>query len=168
MIFYLFTVTFGLCVSYFILFFLFPYFFEGTVGAKLSSKSLISIMTICLISFGSCYIALNIHDKEIGNRVLHIFGGGFTAFLVCFLAAKDSGTRLRKFQFFLFSFLIVIALGVLNEVVEFLLQYYFHIISAKSAVDTWLDLNSNILGILIASVCFVPFISGKNTSDTKV
>lgn len=166
MIFYLFTITFGLCVSYLILFFLFPYFFEGVRGAKLSYKSLLSIVIICLVSFVSCYVALSIDDREIGNRLLHIFGGGFTAFLVCFLAAKDSGIRLRKFQFFLFSFLIVIALGVLNEVVEFLLQYYFDIISAKTAIDTWLDLNSNIVGILIASICFVPFISRKDSSNT--
>ncbi len=168
MILYLYTITFGLCVSYFILFFLFPYFFNGVRGARLSYKSLLSIVIICLISFVSCYIALRIHDKEIGNRILHIFGGGFTAFLVCFLAARDSGIRLKKFQFFLFSFLVVIALGVLNEVIEFLLQYCFDIISAKTPVDTWLDLNSNIVGILIASVCFVPFISRKDSSNTSI
>lgn len=162
MILYLYTITFGLCVSYFILFFLFPYFFEGGSGAKLSYRSLISILIICAVSFVSCTIALSIHDKEIGNRVLHIFAGGFTAFLVCFLAVRDSGLKLRRFQFFLFSTLIVLALGVLNEVIESLLQYYFNIVSVKTPVDTWLDLNSNIVGILIASICFVPFINKKD------
>lgn len=170
MIFYLFTITFGLCVSYFTLFFLFPYFFEGkgTREAKISYKSLISILIICAISFVSCAIALNIGDKEIGNRFLHIFGGGFTAFLMCFLAAKDSGLQIRKFQFFLFSFLVVISLGVLNEVIEFLLQYYFDIISANTPIDTWLDLNSNIIGILIASICFVPFVSSKDNDGVQL
>ncbi len=53
---------------------------------------------------------------ELSNRVLHVFGGGFLAFLICFLAALDSRVRIRRFQFFLFSFLIVIALGVANEI----------------------------------------------------
>lgn len=166
MILYLFTITFGLCVSYLILFFLFPYFFN-TIQTKLSWKSLLSISIVCLVSFISCYISLSIDDKEIGNRILHIFGGGFTAFLACFLAAKDSKVQLKKFQFFIFSFLIVIALGVLNEVVEFLLQYYFDIISAQTAIDTWLDLTSNIAGIILASICFVPFVFRKDdNSDT--
>ncbi len=162
MIFYLSAITFGLCVSYLILFFLFPYFFYGTKGNKLSLKSLASILVICAISFLSCYIALSIDDRDFGNRILHIFGGGLTAFFVCFLAAKDSGVQLRKFQFFLFSFLMVIALGIVNEIAEFLLQYYFDIISAETPIDTWLDLNSNVIGALIASVCLVPFISSKN------
>ena len=160
MILYLLTITIGLCVSYIALFFLFPYFFNHARN-KLSLKSLASILIICTISLVSCYIALGIHDKETGNRILHIFGGGFTAFLVCFLAVKDSGVRLRKFQFFIFSSLVVIALGVLNELIEFFLQYYFHIISAKTGIDTWLDLTSNMVGIFIAGICFVPFVSRK-------
>lgn len=161
MILYLFAITFGLCISYLILFFLFPYFFENTRKIRISYRSIISIIVICLVSYVSVASALSIHDKEIGNRLLHVFGGGFTAFLVCFLAIKDSGLKIRRFQFFLISFLIVTFLGVVNEVVEFFLQYYFNFISASRAIDTWLDLTSNIVGALIASVCMVPFIPKK-------
>lgn len=161
MIYYLSVITFGFCVSYFFLLFLLPYFFDGTRKIRISYRSLISIIIICLVCYVSMASALSIHDKEIGNRLLHVFSGGFTAFLVCFLAVRDSGLKIRKFQFFLISFLIVTFLGVVNEVIEFFLQYYFNFISASRAIDTWLDLTSNIVGALIASICMVPFIPKK-------
>lgn len=158
---YLLTITFGFCISYLVLVFLLPYFFDNTRRIRISYRSIISIVVICLVSYLTMALALSIHDKEIGNRLLHVFGGGFTAFLVCFLAVRDSGLRIRKFQFFLISFLIVTFLGVVNEVIEFFLQYYFNFISASRAIDTWLDLTSNIVGALIASICMVPFIPKK-------
>ncbi len=81
------------------------------------------------------------------------------AFMVCFLVVKDSKLPVTKFQFLIFSALIATALGVANELLEFFLQHYFGFISAASVTDTWLDLLSNTVGILLASICFVPFIS---------
>jgi hypothetical protein len=95
---------------------------------------------------------------EFSNRVLHAYGGGFMAFLVCFLVVRDSKLSLTKFQFFIFSFLIVAALGVANEILEFFLQNYAGMIFSSHINDTWYDLMSNTIGSLIATVCFVPCI----------
>lgn len=158
---YLLILTFGLCFSYIILFFLFPYFFKGELP-KISVRSLGSIAIIFVASITSFVVSEMIPDPELKNRVLHGLGGGFVAFLVCFLAARDSNVAITKFQFFILSVLVVTAMGVGNEIVEFFVQEYFpfiHFVFSAGPLDTWLDLVSNTVGILVAAVCFVPFIN---------
>ena len=154
---YLLSITLGLCVTYFILYLLFPFFFKNSF-IPLTKKSVFSITCIILFSFAVYFVSFQISSIDISNRFLHIFGGGFLSFFVCFSVVNDSGLRLNKFQFLVFSFLIVIALGVANEIVEFFLQNYFHFVFARTVNDTWLDLLSNLIGALIASVFFVPFV----------
>lgn len=157
---YLLAITSSLCISYFILFFLFPYFFESRL-TKVSPKSTSSIAMILILSMLGYFIAFNIQDPELGNRFLHGFGGGFMALFVCFLAARDSSVHVKRFQFVLFSLLVVTALGVANEILEFILQNYIRMVFSISINDTWLDLISNTVGMLIAVIGLTPFINKK-------
>lgn len=157
---YLLALTFSFCITYLILFILLPLFFENRVG-RLNLKSLTSIGVIVALSFFGYFVAFAIPDQELSNRFLHAFGGGFLGFFTCFLAAKDSSVVINKFQFFIFSVLVVVALGVANEILEFILQNYTGMIFATSVNDTWLDLVSNIVGLLVASVIFVPLVHSK-------
>ncbi len=157
---YLLAITFGLCVAYFVLLFLFPYFFENRI-AKVTKKSFSFVALIAFLSLTGYLAGFRIPDLEFANRLQHAFGGGFLAFLICFLAIKDAGVKISKFKFFIFSALIVTALGVVNESMEYVLQNYFGftLMFADSINDTWLDLVSNTVGIAIAGVCFTPFVN---------
>jgi hypothetical protein len=157
---YLIAITLSLYVSYFALFFVFPFFFENR-QAKIGLKSLVSVGLIFILSFLGYFIAFNIQDPELSNRFLHGFGGGFMALLVCFLVVKDSNLQIRKFQFIIFSLLVVAALGVVNEILEFFLQNYTGMVFSTSVNDTWLDLISNTVGMLIAVISFTPFVNIK-------
>lgn len=157
---YLFIITLGLCLSYFILHHFLPIFFEKEKG-KLGYGSIYSIVFIALASLAVTYVSFIVPNIEWGNRILHAFGGGFLAFLVCFLVVKNGSIDLTKFQFFIISALIVSTLGVTNEIIEYVLQEYFGLLSAISIEDTWLDLVSNTIGLLIAAIIFTPFINSK-------
>jgi len=115
---YLTFITLALCVGYFILLKLFPYFFAQKVLPQRRSPW---FPLAYIVLFSALVYAANflIPDPELANRILHIFGGGFLAFSVCFFAVRDSGVYISKFQFFLFSVLIVLALGTANELLEF-------------------------------------------------
>ncbi len=157
---YLLFLMLGYCLAYVLLQYLFSSFFEnadaGRVRDRLSLFSMAVIMSLNLIFF---LISAAVPDPEISNRVLHVFGGGFLAFLVCFLVVKDGGLRIGRFRFFVFSFLVTVALGVANEIVEFLLQRYAGFTFATSAMDTWFDLLSNVCGALLGAACLLPFIA---------
>jgi len=158
---YIIFLLIAMCCTYTALFFLFPFFFEHRYpifNVKKSFKSML-IVSLCLLIVYA--ITIIIPNLWIANRMLHMFGGGFLAFVICFLAYQDSGTKITRFQFFLFSTLIVIALGVGNELVEFVLQNTTHLIFAPNINDTWLDLSSNLIGTLLAATCLVPQINRK-------
>ena len=159
---YLLALTIGYGLAYVGLCALFPHFFENAFlkPGAISKKSLAYIVAFACVVF---VVSAGISDMELSNRVLHVFGGGFLAFFICFLAARDSRVRIRRFQFFLFSFLIVIALGVANEILEFFLQNYFHFGFTRNVNDTWLDLISNVAGALIASLCLLLFVPKSKT-----
>jgi drug/metabolite transporter superfamily protein YnfA len=161
---HLLTITLGLCLCYFALFFALPLFFEKEI-VKISKKSVISISAIILFSLFVYYLNSVILDSEIANRVLHAFGGGFLAFMVCFLVVKDGRFPITKFQFIIFTVLFVTALGVANEIIEFFLQNYAGMVMANSINDTWLDLVSNLFGVIIAGIVFTPFVNISNKLD---
>ena len=158
---YLLLLTLGMGGVYVGLFSLFPYFFKNTHPA-LNRRSLYSILYIFLFSLLVYTVSFSLTDQNLGNRIMHTFGGGFLAFFTCFLAVRDSQLRIGKFQFFLFSFLIVISLGVANEIMEFILQNHFNFIFSQTINDTWWDLTSNLIGALIASAILIPFIKKSN------
>jgi hypothetical protein len=149
-------ITLMMCVTYFILLKFFPLFFAQQITLT-RRKPWIPLLSIVIVSVLAYAVSFSMPDIELDNRILHIFGGGFVGFFVCFLAARDSSVHINKLQFFVFSVLIVLALGIANELLEFFLQEYFGFIFATSVDDTWLDLASNTIGIILASMCFVPF-----------
>jgi hypothetical protein len=154
---YLTFITLAMCVTYFILLDLFPILFAQKIQPSLNRKSLLPILYIFAFSTLLYIVNFLIPDPEFANRILHVFGGGFLGFSVCFLATRDSGIHVSKFQFFILGILIVLALGVVNELLEFVLQIYGVVISSTSVTDTWLDLFSNTIGIILASICLIPF-----------
>lgn len=163
---YLLTVAICLCIAYLFFLFIFPIFFkEKGHPIELHIWRSVAIIFVCsLIGYG---IALSIPNPDLGNRFLHTFGGGFMAFFTCFLVVKDRRLQINRLQFFIFSFLVVIALGVANEILECILQNSGIIVAATSLNDTWFDLISNTVGALIASVVFVPFITPTAKSNQK-
>ena len=160
---YLLLITIGLCASYFGLLFLFSFFFNNE-PPKISRNFLRSVMLIFFLSCAGYAVVYSIPNIELGNRVLHAFGGGFMAFLVCFLVYRDMHLPITKFQFFVLSILIVTALGVANEITECILQNATGFIFSASINDTWLDLVSNTIGSFVAALFFVPFINREKTA----
>lgn len=171
---YLIAITLCLCIGYFVLMQAFRLFFQGKIenvskgdqrSVSLPSTSAstgISIAIIVILSFIGYYIAFSIPDFEWSNRFLHAFGGGFMAFLVCYLAARNSGVPMNKFQFFVLSALTVIALGVANEIMEFIMQNYAGMNFTTTINDTWLDLISNTIGLLVAAIILTPCFGARN------
>jgi|SRR5581483_9008416 len=157
---YLYIISVGMGVSYLLLYFLFPLLFTNKL-ISLKLKSLYSIIYVVVFSLTVNFISNSIADQWFGDRILHIFGGGVTAFLVCFLVVRDSKLKINKFQFLVISLLTVTSLGVVNELIEFFLQMLTHIIFAPTITDTWLDLLSNTIGAIIGAACFAPFINNR-------
>ncbi len=155
---YLIAVTIGLCVTYASLTVWFPYFFN-TGKVTVSQIKISSLIFICTLSLLGYAIAFSITDIELSNRFLHAFGGGFMAFMTCFLSARDSHIALNKIRFLFFSLLIITTLGVASELIEFLFQNLSHFVFAETINDTWLDLASNLVGSFIGAIVLFPFLN---------
>jgi hypothetical protein len=156
---YLLTLTVALCVSYFIFYRLYYYFFKNSTPPPITaSRSLISLLYIAVTSIAVYIVSYQIPNEQLGNRLIHAIGGGFLTYIIAFLAVKDSRLQINKTRFFIFTFLLVMTLGVFNEIVEFFLQNYFNFQAAPNINDTWLDLISNTVGILLAAAIFTPFL----------
>src|SRR3989344_3443372 len=157
---YFLLVAIAQCFAYFILWWLFGSFF-GQPTTLVTKRTIYSLLIIFVSSALGISLSLSINDPEWSNRIMHALGGGFLSFLVCFLVVKDSQLKISRWQFFVFSFLIVSTLGVANEILEFFWQNYGHGLFATHINDTWLDLISNLVGILAASAVLVPRITVK-------
>ena len=144
-----------MCCAYVFMFFVFPVFFNSPVQ-RLGGASVKSIFFVIGLAITTFALSEMVPDKELGNRVEHTFSGGFAGFLICFLAAKDCGVKITKLRFFFYSFLIVLAWGVANEICEFFVQTNLGIIFSPNVNDTWWDLTSNTAGILIAVAVLMP------------
>jgi hypothetical protein len=158
---YLLAITISLIIAYFGLAVIFPLFFKSKLPT-LNSRCFVSILFIFVLSVAGYQVAGSIADPELSNRVLHAFGGGFMASLVCFLAIQDTKLSLTKFQFLVITGLTVTTLGVANEILEFFLQNYagFTFFSVTPN-DTWYDLISNAIGTVVAIGMFIPFIKSR-------
>ena len=150
-------VSLGFVVVYGGLLVLFPYFFVQTWGSVWAG-SWWSVGLILLLSSVGYAIAFSLPGLEAGNRFLHAYGGGGMGMVTCFLAWRNSGVKAGTFQFYVLASFIVIALGVASEIAEFILQQLTGVVLARSVTDTWLDLVSNVVGIIVAGVCLVPFL----------
>ncbi len=148
-----------LCLSYFLVLFFFNTFFVGKANVTTEFKPIRSMVLILLFCFLIFTMISKIYDPELHNRVLHMLGGAFISYLACFLVVEDRNIKINKIQFFIFSALVVTTLGVGNELLEFFLQHYTHLVFSNDSLDTWLDLASNTAGIFIAALVFTPFIN---------
>lgn len=155
---YVLVVAGGLSLMYFVLSYCLALFFEWEMPKFTVRKSMRVIGIIFFIAFLVMLMMESVENRELANRIEHAFGGGVLAFLMCYLVARDNGKRITRFQFFVLAFLTVTALGVANEILEFIAQEYFGIVLAKNLNDTWLDLVSNTVGAFIGAVCFVPLV----------
>lgn len=148
---FLIMIAFGMCAAYLFLFYTLPHFFNQP-RARLNSRSVYSLIGLLIVSVIAYAISFMISDLELGNRFLHAIGGGFVAALMFYLVAHDTHISLTRFQYFGSSMLVVIALGVLNEHVEFLLQTITPYTFTPHITDTWLDLASNTSGALLGTL----------------
>jgi hypothetical protein len=135
--------------AYFFLFYTIPVFFVQP-RPKLPRTAwrtiLFLIISVVLIFLFMEYIP----NKELGNRIQHAVGGGMLAFYLYYRVVRDTHIKITPMQFFVLGFLTVTALGVANELFEFLLQSLRLHISAVTYDDTWLDLTSNTIGATLA------------------
>lgn len=154
---YLLILTIGLCLSYIVLWFVFTLFFTGSVPI-MKPRSVYSLLMIAALSVASYTISFSLLDGELGNRVLHALGGGFASYAVCFFVVRDAGIVIGKVRFAFFSALIATAMGVGNEILEYVLQAHFHLLFSSVLADTWLDLISNTAGLLLGVIVFTPFL----------
>lgn len=152
-----FTFVIAYCLLYLGLVPFFTLFFAGRRPAAwgVSRRDILIIIFATVIIFS--YTA-SIQDPLLENRLQHALGGGFLGFFVCLLAWRRSEVAVNRLQFFFFSLLLVITLGVGNEVLEYFLQTYTSLHFASSIDDTWLDLLSNTIGALLGGALFIPFI----------
>jgi hypothetical protein len=159
---YLLTISLGLCVAYFVVFWLFSVFFTGVRINLTSTRTLLSLAIIFAWSCIVYAVTFLMTDLELGNRVLHLFGGGVMGVIICFLAARDGRFVISRLQFFIMSLLLVTAMGVFNEHVEYFLQTYVRFLFYSNPRDTWLDLLSNTGGILLANMALLPFLRNRS------
>ena len=148
------VVCIGYIACYFFLFYTLPIFFRQTRPA-IGRRAILSASFIFLLALVAYAIALNVPDPDIGNLILHMFGGGFLASVLCYLAVRDTAIALTRFQFFVITFLIVVALGVANEHLEFVVQSFTRFTYADTVQDTWIDLLNNSLGAFLGASLLV-------------
>lgn len=153
---YLILITISLLLSYFVVGAIFSLLFIEKFPT-FPSKAFVSMFVIFVSSLCSYMIVSFIPHAQVANWVLHGLGGGFLAFLVCFLVVRDIVLPISRFQFFIVAMLLVGTLGITNEILEFLLQNYAGMTFALSVNDTWYDLISNTMGALVAAFVLVPF-----------
>lgn len=150
---YLLVLLLGMFTSYFLIALILSKLL--LIKLKFDPKRIvISISIILIFTIISYLVAMNISDREFANRLQHALAGGFNIVLVVFLVKRDFEIRLTWFQFVIISILLVGFLGICNEILEYFMQVYFHIIFAPNAIDTWLDLISNFAGAVLGILTF--------------
>jgi hypothetical protein len=146
-------------LTYAALFVLFPLFFTGRL-ARPSGHSIVSLALILggLLATFVVVVLVHEHDRVLANRVLHALGGGVLSFFVCYLVVRDTRLAIGRFQFLVFSALVVTALGVGNEILEFFFAIWLRVDFQSDGFDTWLDLISNAVGTAAGALVFVPLL----------
>ncbi len=139
----------GMIAAYYALMHGFAYVFMGRRPPSTSFSSRSIYIALLLLS-GSVLLSLLIPDEALSNRLLHGLGG-VSAYVLCYRVCTDLKLKLTALQFFLVAALVVTALGVANELAEFAAQRLTGLIFATSIEDTWLDLVSNTVGIILAA-----------------
>ncbi len=157
---YLLILTISLWLAYIVLSWLFLFFFSSNKNQRPNWRwlSVLMITTFIAVVYS---LSLAIDDLELANRFLHVFGGGVMGILLCYLAVRDNRIKVNYWQFVIFSFLVVLSLGVANEILEFILQFTVYFTFSANSYDTWWDLSSNVAGALLALLIFTPLINNQ-------
>jgi hypothetical protein len=158
---YLIGLSIAYCIAYLALFFGISFFFNNRFS-RLGIRSVRSIVLIVLLYFGALVASGLVSDPDWSNRILHTFGGGFLIVVAAAMAAVDSGIKLKAFQFIVVALSVGALFGVVNEIVEYILQTHFGFVFTSSVSDTWLDLISNTIGSALAGVLLAPFVKKMN------
>ncbi len=138
------------CVGYLAISLLSVRFFSGP-SLRIGTSSVRSMGVLAGLIIVVFVVALSVPDAELGNRFQHAVGGGVLGVVLCFLVFRDHRIKATRFQFFIWTTLIVTALGVGNELLEFFMQANTTMIFAANTFDTWRDLASNTVGIALAA-----------------
>lgn len=140
--------------AYLLLYIILNYALQLVLKKKINKQTLQkkSFILIALSSVTIFSIVFLIKDPELANRFQHAIAGGFLVMLISYLAFKDSQVEINKLQIILLSALVVTFLGVLNEILEFIIQINTKLVFADNLNDTWLDLTSNFFGIMLGSI----------------
>lgn len=140
--------------AYLLLYIILNYALQLVLKKKINKQTLQkkSFILIALSSVTIFSIVFLIKDPELANRFQHAIAGGFLAMLISYLAFKDSQVEINKLQIILLSALVVTFLGVLNEILEFIIQINTNLVFADNLNDTWLDLTSNFFGIMLGNI----------------
>jgi hypothetical protein len=105
------------------------------------------------------FIPLHILKTREVNFAQHALGGGFAVAVCCIyiiLYYKDRFVLFTNSLFqFLFIYFTVSAFGVLNELLEFTLDFLDMGIFSADRYDTWYDMVANTSGALAAFVIFL-------------
>lgn len=155
--FYLAFLLVSFWLTYAALFFLFPLFFANRLPRP-SARSAASLAMILAALLAVFIIVVAVPDRTLGNRLLHALGGGFLSFFVCYLVVRDTKLAIGRFQFLVFGALVVTALGVGNEILEFFFALWLRVNFQSDGFDTWLDLISNAVGTALGAIVFVPLL----------
>ncbi|MDE1944387.1 MAG: hypothetical protein KGI78_04430 [Patescibacteria group bacterium] len=148
----------GLCLAYVCLAYGFAWFFETGRPVRLSWRAAGAVAAVAIAADA---FSATIPDWQLANRALHVFGGGFVAYLACVLAARAAGLAIGRARFLALAALAVTALGVGNELLELVLQRYFSLTFAAGPLDTWLDLASNTVGIALGALLLLPLVPAR-------
>lgn len=136
-------------------------FFKKIDRSKVSWFSILIILFSGILIFSLMYL---INNPELANRYQHAIGGGFLGTLVSYLALRDAKIKLNTLQMILLIGLIVNTLGIFNEIAEFFFQANTGFIFNDNLYDTWLDLTSNLFGIILGSA-LITIISKNNEKE---
>lgn len=141
-------------LSYWAVFLLFTEFFASLKWPRLAAAARTIGAVVGFLMIGFILVRL-IPDEWWGNRVQHALCGGATAFYMCYRIICDADLRLTRFQTVIICCFTVTALGVANELAEFVEQALFDVVLSPTTVDTWLDLWSNTAGIGASVLVFM-------------
>lgn len=125
--------------------------FFGAGRPRFGMDALRSILLLSFAIVAVFVVVAFMPDAELANRLQHGVGGGVLGVILCLLVCNDQRVRISRPKFIVWSALIVTALGVGNELLEFFVQTHTRFIFAENALDTWRDLASNSVGIALAA-----------------
>jgi hypothetical protein len=117
---YIIALTLGFGLAYPLLAYFFQYFFGGDVARpRLSPRHLIITFSFLVIVLGLVFL---IPDAAFANRIQHAFGGGFVIMMLSYFSLQATRVQIRRFQFFVLSLMIASCFGIVNELLESIMQ----------------------------------------------